>query len=251
MPEPHDGPVVDAGGEAESAFAPPRTAPGPAVGGRRWRWFARTRGLRLAAAAVIWGMWSNLLWPRGDSVSFLVGGIAGVALWVPTSAILFRVVFFPGEPDPRVLDVNGDPTAPDDHRWTHRVLLAEHLLGAIPLVLFAVWAIVALPSPARWGGLLFLPAVWGTVWQLRRGIRNLAVQEASLDLALDRPRRARRWLEWLQRTFRHLPDHAWRLLAVAQHRGGDTEAAMRSLDAIAGSEGVEELRQKLQRELST
>ena len=186
-------------GSDDSAFAPPRGASGPpSVGWGRASWYLRTRVLRLAAAAAIWGLWANLWWPGTGFRSLLAGAAAGIALWLPTTAILFRVVFYPGEPDPRVADIRGDPVNPEDHRWTYRVLAAEHVLGAVPLMLFAAWAMpmVAAEMPL-WAGLLVVAFV-GAGWQLLRAIRSVLLNEWMIELALGRPDRAMSWLRVLR-----------------------------------------------------
>ena len=230
----------------ESAFAPPAAEIVGTGGWRRWGGFLRSRVLRLASAGIIWGLAGTVVRPGPWA---MVGGVAfGLMLWAPTTLGLFRVTFFPRAPDPRVTDPDGEAVSPSDQRWIHRIRVVEHALGVVPLVGFAVWALVALPDPLRWGGLIFVPALIASGWQLRRGLQGLVLVEATLDLALGLPRRALRWLSVWYRATGHLPAWGWQVRALAERRLGLTSEMETSLEQLQHWSGIDDFRERLKQE---
>ncbi len=203
----------------ESAFAPPADStegrPRPDWG--RVFWLVRNRALRLGAAALVWGLWAQLLWPRPDGVPFLIGAVTGLLVWGPSSLALARIVFLPGEPRADVRDVTGRPVAPEDYRWLHRLLVMEHLLGLLPLGLFAAWAVAGPVQLPLWVLVIAGPMFVLALWQQLRVVRRLLLIEASVALALEQPTRALRSLDLLARLRRPTAE-ARRLREVAERR---------------------------------
>lgn len=253
MAEPRDRPPTAQGvtpdPELHPAFAPPAAPIVVDPGWRRIGWFARTRLVRLLIAVAVWGCWISLVVPGSAGVSFGVGGVVGVVLWLPTTVLLARIVFFPGPADPRILDASGQPVAPEDHRWRQRILLAEHLLSSVPLALCLAWMIGAGGTARALGLVLVLSVGIASLASQLRAIRSVLLAESRLDLALAHHARARRALERLVRLPGGRRDPVWQLLAIARHRTGDATGALAALAQITDPDRHEV--ERLRREFTT
>lgn len=225
--------------EPSAAFAPPATPIVVDPGWRRIASFVRTRLVRLLIGVAVWGCWISLVIPGTAWLSLGLGAVVGLVLWLPTTSLLARIVFFPGPVDPRILDASGRPIAPDDHRRRQRVLLAEHLLSSVPLGLCLVWMLLVGGAARVLGLALVLPVGLASVVQQLRAIRGVLLAESKLELALEQDDRALRALRWLVRLPGGRRDLAWQLLAIARHRTGDPMGALDALDRITEVERYE------------
>ncbi|MBX2796082.1 MAG: hypothetical protein KTR31_00395 [Myxococcales bacterium] len=219
----------------DSVYSPPTVEVGSRPSWRRIRWLLISRLLRVGSAMVIWGYCARLLVP--DLLAFLVGALLGLALWLPTSLILSRVVFFPGEPHPTVRDADGNEVVPDDHRWLNRATITEHLLGSLPLAAALIWALATLHgTPWLVALCLALPGAVLFARQIWRAAQRLWLSEATLDLATDDNHRALRHLLRLQSLGGRMSNGMLQMLAVAYHRTGDPQRALQTLDRITDPE---------------
>lgn len=154
-----------------------------------------------------------------------------LAMWVPSSAVLFRVTFFPSPPDPWLVAEDGAPRSARDLRASARIAVSEDLLGSLPLLWLSVWIGQNLPIP-RWMAALFvLLALSVVLYRAARAALALLLHEAALDIGggYERAARARleRLLSWIRRS-----DYGWFLLARARFRDLDLDGALDALDHI-------------------
>ncbi|MEZ4241322.1 MAG: hypothetical protein R3F59_35230 [Myxococcota bacterium] len=196
-------------------------------------WLLARRFVRLGISPLFVALWAVLV--LGLREPWAVAGVwaVGVAMWLPTTLLQARIVFFPSPPDPWLTHLDG-PTSDRDCRLWWRSAVADDLLGtAMPLWL-VLWIVASSPDLAPWLRTALIVAPLGLFALLvGRRLVALATQEAALDLlAGDAPRALRR-LERLAT----LPGLGSRdavafHLARARFRAGDLDGALTALEWI-------------------
>ncbi|MCA9495036.1 MAG: hypothetical protein KC621_34145 [Myxococcales bacterium] len=194
--------------------------------------FVLDRLVRVSMGPITLLLGATLLGIRDREV--LVAAAAfGAAMWLPTTALLFRLTFFPRLADPGMLDRSDRPFSVSDLRLLLRTRLAEHLLGTLPLLLLVtatqrlldVWV----------AGLVALTGTTSVVWRMLRVFLDIAVQDADLDTAVGQHRRAIARLGFLSR----LPgfgDPGWMVLARAHFRDGNPAGSVDALNHVRRSD---------------
>jgi len=126
-------PAPDEGAGVEAVYDAPDTPVRGAGGGGRLLGFVVQRLLRVGSAALVLVVLGEFVRPGGGLLQGVVLGLSGVALWTPTSLVLFRARFL----TPPGLDEDH----PEVRTTLVRALTAEHLIGSLPLIVAAVFAI--------------------------------------------------------------------------------------------------------------
>ena len=215
-----------------SPFAPPPTTPVAPAGGPPLRevvTFFLVRVFVLVVGPAMFGLVPALLGfstPRAAAV----GAAVGFGLWVPSSSVLFRLLFFPGPPDSGLLDAAGRPVAARDLRLGLFARAAEHVLGTAPLLLLVPYAWRAF-EPAVAIGLSAVVLGW-VGWRELHHAGKVLVEDAEILLhtgqvteALARTGFATRWLP-------RTGDSGALVLARARFRTGDAPGAVEALERI-------------------
>lgn len=215
----------------DSPFAAPAGPAGPAAG-PPWREaaaFGLTRIFVLVVGPAMFALVPSLL-GAGSVRNAALGAAVGMALWVPSSFVLFRLLFFPAPADPGLHDGAGRPVSARDLRLGLGARAAEHVLGTAPLLLLVPYAWRAFATPWAVGTSVAVTA-W-VAWREVVHAGQVLVEDADIllhsglvDEALARVTLAARW-------FPRTGDAGAIVLARARFRTGDARGAVAALDAV-------------------
>ncbi|MCB9685312.1 MAG: hypothetical protein H6738_23060 [Alphaproteobacteria bacterium] len=214
------------------AFAPSSLPPSGRISVREAAAFVLERLVRVSMGPITLLLGASLLGIR-DRETLVAAAAFGTVMWLPTTALLFRLTFFPRPADPGMLDHTDRPVSVRDLRLLLRTHLVEHLLGTLPLMLL-VAATHRLLDP-RVAGLVALAGTTFVVWRILRVVLHVAIQDAELDAVVGQQRRAIARLGFLS----PLPgfgDAGWMVLARARFRDGDPAGAVDALDHVRRSD---------------
>jgi hypothetical protein len=213
-----------------SPFAAPAVgAPAPGVAWREVLAFAATRAFVLVVGPAMFSLVPALLGVASTRNAAVAAAI-GVAAWAPTSAVLFRLLFFPAAPDPGLTDAGGRPVALRDLRVGLVTRAVEHVLGTAPLLLLV---------PYAWRAFEGAPAVVASVavtgwvlWRESVHAGRVLVEDAELLLQGDAPSEALKRVSFACRWLPRTGDPGAVVLARARFRTGDARGAVEALDAV-------------------
>jgi hypothetical protein len=154
--------------------------------------------------------------------------LLSVALWLPSSFVLFRVTFFPSPPD------DGWNRSSRDRRTLARVHVLEEALGTLPLLWLSIWVGRFVQMPAGGAALITLGVGVLVLSRMARSAAALLLYEVELELLEGTPalasRRLQRWaaspLLWGHR------DYGWFLLARVHFHRQELAQAQASLARV-------------------
>jgi hypothetical protein len=215
-------------GLSDDVFAPPADpAAAPRGTLRTAMEFLLGRTMRVGLSPLVLAVGIGLalsLQPEQVVMAWLLS----VALWMPSSFVLFRVTFFPTAPD------EGTGRSSGDRRTLARVHVLEEALGTLPLLWLSLWVgrFVQLPG---WASALTTLAVGAVVLsRMGRSAGALLLYEVELEVMEGvlgaASRRLERWagspLLWGHR------DHSWFLLARVLFHRQEVGAALEALGRV-------------------
>lgn len=159
-----------------------------------------------------------------------VGALVGAALWAPSSLLLFRILFFPGPPDPGLFDATGRPACARDLRLGLAARAVEHVLGTAPLLLLIPYGWRTF-EPAL-AGVVSLAVVGWVVWRELVYAGGVLVEDAEILLHTAHPEEALARVSLATRWLPRTGDAGRLVLARARFRTGDARGAVAALDAV-------------------
>lgn len=215
----------------DDAFAAPTEAPAPHRGLRALGRLLVQRVLRIGASVAVLALLGSTLGDPDLLPAYVVGG---VALWLPTTALLLRVTLWPSPPHPRLRTEDGRAASVDDVLVLYRVGLAEHLLGTLPLLLVGPLAFGIHPL----AGTLATLVLGALVTRIaHRAVVQTEHRIARVEAATGRSAHARHRLERLLRlTFGAGGDPVLQSLARLHFGEGEVEPALSALQRIRSPE---------------
>jgi len=161
----------------------------PGDAGSRLVGFVVQRLLRVGSAALVLVLLGEFLLPGGGAWQPLVWAGAAVALWTPTTLLLFQARFLGTAPssDGGADDPEEDPAA---RIRIVRALTAEHVVGSVPLAVASVFAIARLGAMGVAVGVLALALIGrklvSSAVTMERHVAALEREQGRWEAAVDR-----------------------------------------------------------------
>ena len=186
---PRSSPRADRSEAPPDPFGAPAVPVEPGAAPTELIGFVVQRLLRVGSAALVMVVLGEFVRPAGGALQALFLVAFAVGVWTPTSAVLFRVRF--------LRSPHEDEHDPGPRATVVRALTAEHVVGSVPLLVAAGFAMRFLGPTGLAVGLLAVAIVGRKLWQsvvtMERHLAALERVDERFDAAALRLRRLERW----------------------------------------------------------